>query len=270
MSGFGWDDGTKLVIAGDEQWTALARVRLKNLLDFVPNNSAYCRRSRRSKGGRQHPFPSTTKCILSSTESSPQGLVHSRQGPYPHPGHLSRPPIGSPCLNRLKMVSRQGAQLPLTHHANQTQCVVLARSKCRPPLTSTQDEKATNKSETETDHGAHKKHQQSKTPEPGRTQKHCRQQQQDHTEGLITEMTQAVWTLSSSLQPASTPQLPQERRVAAIKLMQDDRDFAKSECVPVLRLFTSSIDVVDSYLVIGDKEIRTMYIKAFLDSQGPS
>jgi len=48
--------------------------------------------------------------------------------------------------------------------------------------------------------------------------------------------------------------------------MQDDGDFAKSECVPVLRLFTSSINVVDSYLAIEDKEIRTMYIKGFLES----
>lgn len=79
-------------------------------------------------------------------------------------------------------------------------------------------------------------------------------------------MTQAVRTLlSSSLQPAAS-QLPQERRATAIKLMQDDGDFAKSECVPVLRLFTSSINVVDSYLAIEDKEIRTMYIKGFLES----
>jgi hypothetical protein len=29
MSGFGWDDGRKLVTAADEQWEELAKVRLR-------------------------------------------------------------------------------------------------------------------------------------------------------------------------------------------------------------------------------------------------
>jgi len=36
MSGFGWDDGRKLVIATDEQWAELAWVCLRiNPLDFT-------------------------------------------------------------------------------------------------------------------------------------------------------------------------------------------------------------------------------------------
>ena len=44
--------------------------------------------------------------------------------------------------------------------------------------------------------------------------------------------------------------------------MEADGDFEKLESIQVIRLFTSSIDVVDSYLAIRDKEVRTMYIKA--------
>jgi len=32
MSGFGWDDGSKLVIAADEQWDELAKVCLRAYL----------------------------------------------------------------------------------------------------------------------------------------------------------------------------------------------------------------------------------------------
>jgi len=43
--------------------------------------------------------------------------------------------------------------------------------------------------------------------------------------------------------------------------MEADGDFEKSECIPVIHLFTSSIDTVDSYLAIADQEVRTMYVK---------
>ena len=114
-----------------------------------------------------------------------------------------------------------------------------------------------------TSYGVHKEHQ-SDTPETGRPWKH---QQQDRAEGLNTEIIQAV----RIFRPVSaSPQLPQERRAAATKLMQDDGGFTKSECVMVLHLFTLFVDVVDSYLAIDDKELRTMYIKGFLDSRSPS
>jgi hypothetical protein len=48
--------------------------------------------------------------------------------------------------------------------------------------------------------------------------------------------------------------------------MERDGDFVKSECIPVIRLFTSSIDVVDSYLAIKDEEVRKMYIEDSLAS----
>lgn len=73
-------------------------------------------------------------------------------------------------------------------------------------------------------------------------------------------------------QPASASlQLPQERRAAATKLMQDDDGgFTKeSECLPVL-LFTSSLNVVDSYLAIDDNVLRTTYMKGFLYSRSSS
>jgi hypothetical protein len=52
--------------------------------------------------------------------------------------------------------------------------------------------------------------------------------------------------------------------------MEDDGDFKKFECIPVIRLFTSSIDIVDSYLAISDKEVCTMYLKDSLTLPGPS
>ena len=121
------------------------------------------------------------------------------------------------------------------------------------------------KQDMETGHGVRNEHRQSDTPEPGRSWK--RQWQQVHAEELNTEITQVV----RILQPASAPpQLPRERRAAAVKLMQEDGEFTKSECVLVLHFFTSSINIVDSYLAINDKELRTMYIKCFLDSRGSS
>ena len=113
-----------------------------------------------------------------------------------------------------------------------------------------------NKPEADT---VHKKCQQSKTPEPSQSQKHCRQQQQDQTKGLITEMLEVTRTPCSSIQPALVP--PQQQKADVIKLMEADRDFEKSDSIPVIRLFTSSIDIADSYLTIRDKEVRTMYLK---------
>ena len=138
------------------------------------------------------------------------------------------------------------------------------------PLISTQaDDNTTTKSEVGI--VPKKRRRSSNTPEPSQLQKHRRQQQQDNTQGLITEMAHVVQTLCSSLQLVSNPsQLPQQRRTAAIKLMQGDGDFKKSECVPVIRLFTSSIDIVDSYLAIEDQEVRTMYIKESLASYSAS
>lgn len=113
----------------------------------------------------------------------------------------------------------------------------------------------------------HKKRARSKTPEPSQSRKHRRKQQQDQTNGLITEMMEVTRTLCSSIQPVSAPlQSPQQRKADAIKLMEADGDFEKSESIPVIHLFTSSIDIVESYLAIRDKDVRTMYIKDSLHS----
>ena len=83
-----------------------------------------------------------------------------------------------------------------------------------------------NKPEADT---VHKKRQQSKTPEPSQSRKHRQQQQQDQTKGLITEMLEVTRTLCSLIQPASVP--PQQRKVDAIKLMEADGDFEKSDSI---------------------------------------
>jgi hypothetical protein len=128
------------------------------------------------------------------------------------------------------------------------------------------DDEVMNKSDMQT-----KRQRSPNTPEPSRSRKHRRQQRQEPTQVLISEMTEVVRTLSSSLQPVSIPpQSPRRRKTAAIKLMEDDGDFKKFECIPVIRLFTSSIDIVDSYLAISDKEVRTMYLKDSLTLPGPS
>ena len=73
--------------------------------------------------------------------------------------------------------------------------------------------------------------------------------------------------LCSSIQPTlnlAPQQSPEQRKAVAIKLMETDGDFDGSECIPVLWLFTSSIDIVDSYLAIADRGIRTLFIKGYL------
>ena len=77
----------------------------------------------------------------------------------------------------------------------------------------------------------------------------------------MMEVTRTLCSSIQPVQPVSVPQPPQQRKADAIKLMEADGDFQKSESIPVIHLFTSSIDVVDSYLAIGDKDVRTMYIK---------
>ena len=122
------------------------------------------------------------------------------------------------------------------------------------------EKKDTNESEAETPYN--KRQQSPDTPKPSRSRKHRRQQQQEQTQSLINRMAQAVQTLCSSLQPVSIlPQSPRQRRMSAIKLLEQDGDFKKSDSVPVIRLFTSSIDVIDSYLAIEDKEVHTLYIE---------
>ena len=161
-------------------------------------------------------------------------------------------PIDGVCDSSSHTISKHSMLLQFTEHMP---CLFLQT-----------DDKAVSKLEVET---VGKKCQWSNTPEPSRSQKHRRQQQQDQTDSLITGMTQAVNVLCSSLQPASVlPQSPQQRKADAIKLMEADGDFEKLESIQVIHLFTSSIDVVDSYLAIRDKEVRTMYIKDSLP--GPS
>ena len=65
-------------------------------------------------------------------------------------------------------------------------------------------------------------------------------------------------SVCSSLQPASDS--PQKQRESAIELMEQTGDFTEHECILVICLFTSSIDVADSYLVIKDKNIHKMFI----------
>jgi hypothetical protein len=151
------------------------------------------------------------------------------------------------------------------HCPNKMQLVVRVLKVYLPLICIQMDDKDTGELEAET---PRKKRQRSPdTPEPSRSRKHRRQQQQERTQGLIDGMVQAVQTLCSSLQPASIPpQSPRRRRTNAIKLLEQDGDFKKFDCVPVIRLFTSSIDVVDSYLAIEDKEVRTLYIKDTLAS----
>lgn len=126
------------------------------------------------------------------------------------------------------------------------------------------DNKAANKLEVEAEI---KKRKRSNTPEQRQPRKHRKQQQQSQTEGLITGMTHAVHELCSTLHPPPLPdpqQLPQQRQTAAIKLMETDGNFKGSERIAVLRLFTSSIKVVDSYLAIMDQAVRTSFIKDYL------
>ena len=112
--------------------------------------------------------------------------------------------------------------------------------------------------------GKKKRRQPPDTPEPGRSRKHCRQQQQEEMHGLLAGMSQAVQTMSSSFQPASAP--PQKRRESAIELMEKDGNFSESERIPVLYLFTKSIEIADSYLAIKDKNTRKGFIEHALAS----
>jgi len=58
------------------------------------------------------------------------------------------------------------------------------------------------------------------------------------------------WTESSQSTECTTPtHTPPEQ------LMQADGDFEKSECTLVIHLFTSSVDVVEPYPAIEDKEV---------------
>lgn len=113
-----------------------------------------------------------------------------------------------------------------------------------------------------------KRRQPPDSPEPGRSRKHRRQQKQEEMHGLFADMSQAIQRMCSSFQPASDP--PQKRREFAIELMQQDGDFSGSESIPVLYLFSKSIDIVDSYLAIKDKNIRTEFIEHALGSHNSS
>ena len=136
-------------------------------------------------------------------ESLRSDLVHFRQKPNPHQSRLDRLHPG----NHQPSMKATPAMPP------QRQTVRCFRLTKTSPLTSVH---ADEKDEAE---NLHKKRKRlSDTPEPKQTRKHHRQQQLEQTQSLITEMTQAVRTLCSSLQPAHIPpQSPQKRRAAAIR-----------------------------------------------------
>ena len=126
MSGFGWDDGRKLVIAADEQWAELAKVCSRiDSINYMLTVPVY-RRARRSKNGRRHHSPSMTRCIHSLMVSLLLGPVHSRQEPHPHPNCRGQLLAKSLQLNGLRIANQLKAQLLPIHYPNKTQCVASA------------------------------------------------------------------------------------------------------------------------------------------------
>lgn len=258
MSGFGWDDGRKLVTAADEQWNELAQVHSRiNYWDSC--QPCLSQRDSQIKKWKTTPFP-----LYDEMHSLVDGVVATGSGAFQAGALLTPKPSQlvihkEPSIEWTNSQSTGCATPPRSpSEQNTVRCL---NSPSMLPLISTQaDANTTMKSEVGI--VPKKRQRSSNTPEPSRLRKHRRQQQQDNTQGLITEMARVVQTLCSSLQPASNPlQSPQQRKTAAIKLMEGDGDFKKSECIPVIRLFTSSIVIVDSYLAIEDQEVRTMYIK---------
>jgi hypothetical protein len=206
------------------------------------------------------------RCFPSSTESSPPDLARSRQAPRLHPQNPIPSLATSLQTSGLEIPSQRRAQL--THHRISTRRVNLLQYTF-PLLTPTQaNDTAANRGEPEVE-TENKKRKRSSTPEQGRSRKHRRQQQQNQTETLVTGMTDAVHELCPSLQPApiQDPQeSSQQRKTAAIRLMEADGDFVEPEGIRVVHLFTSSTDAVDAYLAIGNQAFRTSYIKDLLDN----
>ncbi|KAF9787271.1 hypothetical protein BJ322DRAFT_712789 [Thelephora terrestris] len=228
MTGFGWDDERNLVVAADDQWDELAK------------------ENPHAKKWRTTPFP-----IYDEMFSLVDGIVATGAGAF----LAGTPPPPGPSQSTIHN----------EHSIEWTESSQSTESETPPHTPSdlkTAGKKAANKvnlAQPET-----KKRKRSITPEQSRLRKYYRQEQQyqDQTVRLITGMTQAVHELCSSLQPTQDPQqTPQQRRAAATKLMEADGDFEGPECIPVLRLFTSSIDVADTYLAIGTKAVRTAYIE---------
>jgi hypothetical protein len=205
------------------------------------------------------------KCTPFFTELSQRELAHSREEPHQRP---NRTPPGNRRLSPPTALSRLSPLTTLNHRSrrfpirrlNGERWVVSAHQAYYLLISMQADEAGTSELGVET---LHKKRQRSPdSPEPSRPRKYHRQQE-ERIHNLLTRVTEAVEALCSSLQPPE-PQSLQHRRTAAIKLMERDGGFKGPKSVPVIRLFISSMDVVDSYLAIRDKEIRTMYIKHYL------
>ncbi|KAJ7036435.1 hypothetical protein C8F04DRAFT_1258001 [Mycena alexandri] len=227
LSGFGWDDGLKLVTASDNVWDALLAKTPKakhwrktpfplydNILYLVEGIVA-------TGAGAFHAGASQTSTLTQSTQSVSQSTQYDSQAdPATQEDTPATPRHSSP--------GPEGLNLP---HGSPNDDLTPSS-----PIRSRQKRAASPSSASVSN-----------------------KKRKRNAEDAF-EMAGAIERVAMALNTVGSPEV----RKRAIRLMEDDSDFSDNEEVDVMRLFTKDTAVAQTYIRSRKKSTRTAFICSIL------
>ncbi|KAF7358753.1 MYB transcription factor 08 [Mycena sanguinolenta] len=231
LSGFGWDDGRKMVTASDEIWDAYIAAHEK---------AAYW---------RKHPYPLYDEMLIlvegvvatgasvfhagSSTMDNSQTTANNSQNTSG----------SSPDTSDNSQGTSQGSS-GMDTEAGDTSIDTLVNDDLTPSSPAVAATPAPSR-----------KRAASSSPADGGARRHKR------NADAASEIAGALQGVALSLNATGSPEV----RRRAIKQMEDDAEFSEEEQVNIMRLFTRDTAVAQTYIASSKKHTRVAFICSVLD-----
>jgi len=225
LSGFGWDDGLKIVVASDDVW------------------DAYLTRHPGAKKWRKKPFPLYDDILFLV-----DGKVATGAGAF-HAGTIqSQPPsdvltqsqtdANTPPADDESLSQPEGSGDTSTDTVVGDDDDLVASSPVAPAPTTRK-------------RAASSSPNKSARPPSRRTKRNA---------DAVSEIAGALRQVAMSLIPPESPDITKR----AIQMMDEDNEFSSDEEPAVMRLFTKEVDVARTYINDPKKSRRTTFVRSIL------
>lgn len=285
LSGWGWDDARKMVIAEATEWERYLAVPVRrlSLVAAYVNNEATQANSN-AKPFRLRGFP-----LYDDLESlAASGVASGAHSFAPGSRSARLPPPLDPPSAATAAAPDQAPSTGLDDDVPEPQESATARfdeftpfddsaphsshnAAALAPLSTTHTTQEIDNLDSSSD--------QSVTPVAPRHKRNAtrdlspspvpRKRARPSGAAAISEIASAIRTFSSSLaaEASAGPQndASPQRRAKAIQMAEDDEDMSDDEAVAVAKMFRGNMAIVDTFLAIPSKARRTKYLRSELD-----
>ncbi|KAJ7763295.1 hypothetical protein B0H16DRAFT_1883690 [Mycena metata] len=232
LSGFGWDDGLKLVTASEDVWTAL-----------LAKNS-------KAKRWRKTPFP-----LYDDILYLVEGIVATGAGAF-HGGGASQTQSTIAFTQSTQSASQLTQSDSQEEPATQDDTPATPRRSSPGPDGLNLARGSPDNDLTPSSPVRPRQKRAATSPSSASSRKKRKRNAE-----AASEMAGAIERVALALNTVGSPEV----RKRAIRLMEDDAEFSDNEEVAVMRLFTKDTAVAQAYIGSRKKTTRTAFIRSILE-----